>query len=406
MNKMQRCWLLTELFYPEETSTSYLLTKIANKLTEKYEINVICGPEVYDEEKKVQLADTNSDLHPLIKIKRIRASGISKNNGALLLGLRSLWISFRIAFYLLCHVKKEDKVLMVTTPVFLLLFVSCFKFFKSFSLKILVYDVFPENAIAAGLGGFLMKLFYPAIRRIFEWAYASADTLIVLGRDMKEKMAQKISCFKSSACIEIIENWAEVELIQCRERKVAGVDGQKINIQYAGNLGRVQGLMELLKMIKNSDNSFLSFAFIGSGALKERMGAYVLANHLDTRICFEGSYKRSDQEKILNKCDIAIITLAQGMYGLAVPSKTYNVMAAGRPILYIGPAGSEIWQMVVENNIGFCFEPGNEQGIIDFLNQLRPEHLDVFQQMGRKARILAEKRYSEQFILQKYLSIL
>ena len=50
--KKEILWVISELFPPEATSTGYIMGEIANAMTEKYEVKVICGPEVYDEKKK------------------------------------------------------------------------------------------------------------------------------------------------------------------------------------------------------------------------------------------------------------------------------------------------------------------------------------------------------------------
>ena len=42
---------------------------------------------------------------------------------------------------------------------------------------------------------------------------------------------------------------------------------------------------------------------------------------------------RSEQGEFLNACDVSILSLVPGMLGLAVPSRTYNLMAAGKPII-------------------------------------------------------------------------
>ena len=57
MNK-QRLWIISELFYPDETSTGYILTDMANKLVEKYDVHVICGPEIYDKKKSIRFIYT------------------------------------------------------------------------------------------------------------------------------------------------------------------------------------------------------------------------------------------------------------------------------------------------------------------------------------------------------------
>ena len=123
-------------------------------------------------------------------------------------------------------------------------------------------------------------------------------------------------------------------------------------------------------------------------------------------VLFDGGYSRNKQSEILGSCDIALITLADEMYGLAVPSKSYNIMAAGKPILYIGNSGSEIWKVVSDNKIGFCFQWTEKERLIEFLNNLSTSQLETLREMGNRARKLAEYSYSESVILGKYLDII
>lgn len=46
-------WIVTEPFPPDETSTSYILGEIANAMVTKYQVKIICGPEIYDKRKKL-----------------------------------------------------------------------------------------------------------------------------------------------------------------------------------------------------------------------------------------------------------------------------------------------------------------------------------------------------------------
>ena len=71
---------------------------------------------------------------------------------------------------------------------------------------------------------------------------------------------------------------------------------------------------------------------------------------------------------MLNQCDLALVTLNSAMYGLGVPSKTYNNMEAGKPVLFIGPEKSEIYNEVINNDITFTFD--DKDKIIDFLQNL------------------------------------
>ena len=74
----QRLWIVTELFPPDETSTSYILGKIANAMVLKYRVGVICGPEIYDKRKKL---DKNNSfrLDESIEVHRAEGAGLDKN---------------------------------------------------------------------------------------------------------------------------------------------------------------------------------------------------------------------------------------------------------------------------------------------------------------------------------------
>ena len=71
--KKEKLWIITELFYPEKTSTAYILTEIAKVLSEKYEIHVLCGNPVYDNN------DNECELEN-ITVHRLDGKVINKDN--------------------------------------------------------------------------------------------------------------------------------------------------------------------------------------------------------------------------------------------------------------------------------------------------------------------------------------
>ena len=108
------------------------------------------------------------------------------------------------------------------------------------------------------------------------------------------------------------------------------------------------------------------------------------------KVYFHGAYFRRQQNEVLAACHIAVVTLQKGMYGLGVPSKTYNILASGRPILFFGPENSEIAQLVKEKHIGYCGWP-------------KKWNIEELAEMGKRARDLAIKDYSKATILNKFL---
>lgn len=389
---MSKLFVVSELFYPDETSTAFVMTKIVNKLAEiNDDIEVICSDSNYDDSN---LKSENYTLASKVKRVGIKSYKGSKNN-LLLRTFRFFSLSLKMFFYLLRRVKTKDKVVIVTNPAPIIVLAYILKKIKSNFLVIIVHDVFPENTIPAGIFKSKNSTFYKFLLKIFNISYSIADRLIVVGRDVGKVILSKIGENNKEKII-VIENWAETSDVLPH---FASPLKDKIVFQFAGNIGRVQGLKELIEVIKDVKNDLLEFHFVGDGAVKQELIDYCKGNSL-INVVFKPSYKREEQTRILNDSDIAIVTLSQGMFGLGVPSKSYNIMAAGKPILYIGDKDSEIDHVVNENNIGYSFE--NYQDLKLFFNSLGIEDKSKFIEMGKKARKLAETIYSEETILNKY----
>lgn len=375
MENKQTLWIVTELFPPDETSTSYILGEIANAMVEKYQVKVICGPEIYDKRKKLD-ENNKFKLDASIEVFRANGADLDKNTkkGK---ALSFLLMSKRLYDLAKKNIMKEDKVLMVTNPAPLVLLMSRLKKSRGFEWHVLVHDVFPENTIPAGLN---MPM-YNLVKALFDKSYRRADQLIALGRDMRQVLDEKVKNGSKREedlpKISIIENWADLKGIKPQPMP----DGQII-LEYAGNIGRVQGLDKVIDNLPDK----VELHLYGTGSMEEEI---MKMNH--PRVFFHGPYFRSQQNEVLAACHIAIVTLQEGMYGLGVPSKTYNILASGRPVLYFGPKDSEIDLLVRENGIGFCGWPEKWD-------------MEELKMMGTKARELAEREYSERTILNKFLT--
>lgn len=108
---MNKVWIATELFYPEETSTSFILTKIANKLSEKYNVKVVCGDPVYDQRKNSE----SFTLSPNVFVHRIKGFKGDKNS-LISRSMRFVFLSLSIFLYLWKNVRKGEKIFIVTNP--------------------------------------------------------------------------------------------------------------------------------------------------------------------------------------------------------------------------------------------------------------------------------------------------
>ncbi len=385
----KRLWVVTEFFYPDETATSHILTEIACHLSEKYDVHVICGPQSENSE-------TASEIGRQVKIHRSNVFRLSKDH-LLSRTLSFLLLTLVLSLKLLFRSRREDKVLVVTNPAPLLVVVSLLKKVVRYQMVIMTHDVFPENTIPAGIIRNRQSLIYKGLVSIFNRSYARADKIVVLGRDMEAVMKSKLAKYHSEACIRVIPNWADVKEFLQKDQ----VDQKYLEIQYAGNVGRVQGIPEFLTCFNEADNKSLAFSIWGGGANASVVKRLILECQMQ-HVSYHGAFIRAEQERIIRQCDICLVSLAEGMYGLGVPSKSYEIMAVGKPILYIGPRNSEIWLVIEENEIGYCFEPSDRQGIVSFLQRLSLADRNELRQKGERAREIAENQFKKLIILKEF----
>lgn len=391
-----RFWIVSELFYPEEVSTGYVMTKIAEKLSEHEEVGVICGPIGY----QAAALRSSQPISHRIQIQRINIPRMNKNK-LVLRALSFFILSIGIFWKVIIHVKKGDRLLLVTNPPILLPFISFLKRIKGFSFVILIHDVFPENAVAGDLlkkGSFLYRM----LEKIFKNAYHHADKLIVVGNDMGNLISKKL---KKKIPIEVITNWADHEHVLSLNidnyHRYYGLPKQaddRVFIQFAGNIGRVQGLEMFFKLIAKSRKRDYNLIIIGDGAIKLNLETITNQCHLDN-VHFFDSKSRSEQCTFLNNMDIGLVTLSPGMYGLGVPSKVYNIFSAGKPVLFIGEEGAEIAEYIRLYNVGWAFDWKQEEQIQSFLETIGSISKEEIKLKGRNARLLVERKFNQPAIL-------
>ncbi|MCF6331357.1 MAG: glycosyltransferase family 4 protein [Sulfurimonas sp.] len=391
MNK-KNFLIVTEYFYPSKTTTSYYLTEIAKKLADDSLIKVICNNTLQNSE---ELKNKN------LTIIRVKENKLSKNIFVLRF-VKLIISSIKLSYYTYRNLKKDTYIFAVTNPSFIILILAIFKKFKTFKYVLLVYDVFPENLLAAGIIKNKNSLIYKSIKKVFDYAYMSADELIVIGRDMEEVVSSKV---KQKVPITLIENWCDYEKIIPQKKndnkiiKNFNLNEKKVFL-FAGNLGRVQGIETLIKAAELVKDEKFRLLFIGDGAMREKIQNHILTT-LNSKIVYGGNFSQDEQDTFLNASDISISSLAKEMYGLGVPSKSYYNMAAAKPLLYIGEDKSEIAMVIKEHKIGWICEPENVAALVVSFEEIC-KNFSKLEDYGKRARIIVEKYYSKEIILNKY----
>lgn len=396
---MSRIWLISEYYYPVVVTTGYYVTEIAEYLAKKgKDVGVICTNNTYYDSDVI--SSVEHENHNGVEIFRVLGKRITKDN-FVKRAIRLLLSSFLIYKLAKKLIKEGDEVIVLTNPAFLMLFMSKIRRLTGCRYHILVHDIFPENLVSIGKFSNQSAIF-KYLKNLFDKAYTAADSCISIGCDMTEVIKAKTN---NSKPIVKITNWADIDdvcLLNKKDTKLYQEYNEELKdnviFMFAGNLGKAQGLDNYLEAISLSSNTNVRFLFVGAGAKAEDIKRFSKSND---KVVFAGFRNRSEQNDFLNACDIGVVTLADGMFGLGVPSKSYNLMATGKPILYIGDSNSEIASCINKYDIGWVVEPNNPQALQEMIDNImkQPEKIP---QKGIQARKAANEVFAKPVVLEQY----
>lgn len=399
----KRLWVVSELYYPETTSTGYILTRLAEGFAAHgNKVSVLCSQPTYSARGKHAPA---RETRKGVSILRCPATTLNKNIIFFRL-VNLLTITVSLFFVALWKFRRGDRILVVTNPPSLPYFIAFACALRGAHCILLIHDVYPTLLVAVGkfrASHWLVR----GLDRLSRFLCRKVAHIVVLGRDMQARVMETAGIDRER--ISIIPNWADVDQIapagkrdNCLLSELRIQD--KFVLEYAGNMGYpndIESIVEAAEKLSGDGN--FHFLFIGSGA-KRRWLEDVIARKQLANVSLLPSRPREDQNIFLNACDVALVSLVPGMKGISVPSRMYNIMAAGKPIIAITDPQSEVALTVEEEDMGWIVPPGDANLLVDVIQDTRSTPLRLAQ-MGNRARKAAETKYAYEHVLQSYISL-
>jgi glycosyltransferase involved in cell wall biosynthesis len=400
-----RLWVVSELYYPEETSTGYFLTRIAEGLADDFDVQVVCSRPTYSE-RHLEVA-WHEERHGTI-IHRMRSTRLDKDSFA---GRVLNLVTFTLLAWLFCmlRVRRGDRILVVTNPPPLPPLLGLLTRLRGLRGILLVHDVYPEVLVATGHakpGGPIVRL----LGAVTRWTYRSYADVVVLGRDMEDVARPKIAGGRTR--LHIIPNWGDVDEIVpiARDanpfRQAHQLDGRAV-VQFSGNLGRTHDVETVLDAAAAvSDQRDVVFCFIGYGGKSALISQRQQASE-SQNLLFLPRQPREMLGAMLASADAAVIAFVDRMYGVSVPSRMYNIMAAGVPIIAMAHPSSELAQVVREEECGWVIGAADADGLAAVARSLAtPEGLADAQRRGARGRDAVLRRFTLPVVVASFRELL
>ncbi len=269
-----------------------------------------------------------------------------------------------------------------------------------------IQDIYPE-IVSAHFGWLLAPPLGP-LRRARNAAWRSAVCCVTPGEDMAQTVArQQVPADR----IATVPNWAPSELrvsasrTEIDARRAAwGLTG-KFVLAYSGNLGRVHEFAAAIaaaEILRTREEIVL--LFIGTGPRYPEVCAAAQTRQL-ANIRFLPPEPRENLAASLAAADAHLVTLQQEFARLVYPSKLAGALAAGRPVLFVGPTDGEIARLLAREQCGVAVGPADGAALAKVVAEWR-DRPERCAQLGRQARATYEKHFTFEAALARWEDIL
>lgn len=345
---------INQHYWPDCAATAQMLTDLAEYLAgEGFDVHVLCSRGHYLAGSMDAPAE---EMHNGVHIHRVRATAFGRETT---LGRLADYASFYTSTLARVLVGRSyDLVVTLTTPPLLPLVGTLARRIRGQRYGIWSMDLHPDAEVAAGMlkeDGWLAR----GLHALNDAGYRNADLVVDLGTYMKRRLMER---GLSEDVLHTIPVWSrrdEVYPVHHAEnplRRELGL-GDKFVVMYSGNAGLAHRFDEVLDVMKRLDgHPEIRFLFVGEGPRKEEIQAFADAHAL-SNFQYLPYFPREELKYSLSLADVHLLTLREDMAGIAVPVKLYGIMAAGRPVVMVGPEASEPAETIRATRAGRIVDP-------------------------------------------------
>lgn len=303
-----------------------------------------------------------------------------------------VWIS-------LIFKKKHDVIICVAPPFHIGFLPLLYTKLRGGRLVMHVQDL--QVDVARELGMIRNSRFLDWMFGIEKFLMMKCTVVSTISKGLEKKI--RLKGVAKSNCL-IIPNWVDENLIQPLplEKSLRQYFGFSCNdkvILYSGNLGEKQGLENIVEAAKEfTGDERVKFVIVGNGGTEHSLKEAVLKAGLKN-IHFHPLIELEQLPALLAMADLHLVLQKKHAADLVMPSKLTSILSAGGCPLVTASAGSNLYELISDNNLGILVEPDCVPSLCEGIRQALSN--DV-QQMRINARNYAEEYLSKKFILDKW----
>ena len=391
-------------YLPETAASLYITDNIVHACAENdIEVDLFTPTPTRSVPGGAKWEREEQQLDGKLRIHRFHLYGEGKNPmlralryllGELILLHKCLWTKYDVAF-----IDSTPPIQGLKMP-----------FIKWFCRKPTVYnaqDIFPDSLVGTGLtkkGSLIWK-----IGRIVEKiTYKYADKIIVISEDFKKNiMAKGVPEDK----IVVVYNWVDQNAVVDVPREENSLfdkyalDRSKYYVTYSGNIGLTQNMDMLLEVAQELESEVpdIHFVLIGEGAYKKQAETIVKEKKIGN-VTFLPFQPYEDISLVFSLGNAGLVISKPGVGANSVPSKTWSIMSASRPVL-ANFDENELKDILAGNECGIFTKAGDKEAFKQSVITLY-ENRELCKQYGENGRQFVMDNLTREVGTQKYVDVI
>ena len=402
ISKKKRLLIISQVYPPDPTAVGQYMNDVATEMVKRgWQVIVFTADRGYD---NPSIKFLKKEVIDGVKVKRFPCSSFGKISIKRRLAAAVIFIFQSILYGFLTP--GLNSILVSTSPPMCYFSALVIALIKRVPVYYWVMDLNPDQAVMLGLSkNSIWVNIFNLFNRLF---LKSANHVIALDQHMANRLNKKLEVnYKMS----VIPPWPlfdyseEISHEKNPFRLKHNLEG-KFVFMYSGNhtfSNPVATILEVSLSLKDCHE--ILFMFVGGGRSKHEIDD-AIKMHNPVNIISLPYQPLSEIKYSLAAADIHIISIGEKFNGILHPSKIYGAMAAGRPILFLGPADSFIGHLVIDNDIGWQIDHGNIDKAIDAINRIFATPSIDLNEMGNRSRQLVVNQYNRNILLNQVCAII
>ncbi|MBT5399681.1 glycosyltransferase family 4 protein [bacterium] len=261
-----------------------------------------------------------------------------------------------------------------------------------------VQDVWPDSVYAYGFKK--IKVLSAFLDVFVKFMYHNITAIAISSKGFESKLKPYI---KKGLRFSYAPNWADDLDIDIAPIVLSKT--QKVHFTFAGNIGKVQNLENIINafcLLPNEYQKKAQLNIIGDGS--NLVNLKKLSNN-NPRIVFHGKQVREDMAKFYKASDFLIVSLIdESIFSVTVPAKIQSYIAAKKPILAI--INGDTADIVKDNHLGLHVDPSN----ISLISKVFEKCIDMSKSKKNSFTVnndkLSQTTFSKELIINDLTKIL